>query len=112
MSNSFDRQTLDLYFEIARAVYRADPFPGNGLGWSEYWKRLYIKFLAIHNEIQDASRSINKSFGTSFSAVTMPTNAMASLLTFRRVFSKEFSMGLLCGTVFRILLMTLRVTNH
>jgi hypothetical protein len=29
----------------------------------EYWEHLLAKFGAIHNEVQDASRSINKSFG-------------------------------------------------
>ena len=29
----------------------------------QYWRQLHDKFGALHAEIQDASRSINKSFG-------------------------------------------------
>lgn len=65
-SNSFTRDTLDLFFDISRAAYFNSGCPGNELESSPnplYWKQLFDKFRAIHEEIQDASRSINKSFG-------------------------------------------------
>ena len=65
-SNSFTRGTLDLFFEISRAAYFNSVCPGHELESSPnplYWKQLFDKFSAIHEEIQDASRSINKSFG-------------------------------------------------
>eukprot|EP00937_MAST-01D_sp_MAST-1D-sp2_P002830 g2830.t1 len=68
-ASNFDRPTLALYFEVARAAYLGDagarvvdalidaaPNP-------TYWRQLLGKFRAIHAEIQDASRSVNKSFG-------------------------------------------------
>jgi hypothetical protein len=66
-SNSFDRPTLDLFFEVSRAAYRGRRPTDDTLHASpnpDYWKQLFVKFSAIHVEIQDASRSINKSFGT------------------------------------------------
>jgi hypothetical protein len=36
----------------------------------DYWKQLVAKFEAIHAEIQDASKSINKSFGKFHIAVS------------------------------------------
>jgi hypothetical protein len=65
-NNSFDRETLDLFFEVSRATYFDLGRPNTQLESSPnpvYWKKLYEKFCAIHHEIQDASRSINKSFG-------------------------------------------------
>ena len=29
----------------------------------DYWRQLHDKFCAVHTEIQDASRSVNKAFG-------------------------------------------------
>lgn len=65
-ANAFNIQTLDFFHEVSSSVYR-------GLGHSpgffasspnpEYWKDLHEKFVAIHNEVQDASKSLNKSFG-------------------------------------------------
>lgn len=67
MSNTFDRQTLDFFFEVSRAAYHgAKSFTDSSVESSsnpDYWKTLLKKFCAIHAEIQDASRSINKSFG-------------------------------------------------
>jgi hypothetical protein len=64
--NAFDRPTLELYFEVSRAAYKGEPC-SDGLFSSspnpDYWRQLYEKFGAIHVEIQDASRSVNKSFG-------------------------------------------------
>jgi hypothetical protein len=65
-NNVFDKPTLERYCEVSRAVYRGDSCPGAALDSSnnpEYWKQLFEKCGAIHTEIQDASRSINKSFG-------------------------------------------------
>jgi hypothetical protein len=65
-SNAFDRPTLDLFFEVSRAAYHGRSCPDMSLDSSsnpDYWKQLFEKFGAIHREIQDASRSINKSFG-------------------------------------------------
>ena len=64
--NSFDKPTLELYFEVSRAVYDSEPCPDGLLDAvmnGEYWRRLHEKFAAIHAEIQDASRSVNKAFG-------------------------------------------------
>jgi len=65
-NNAFDRDTLDLFFEVSRAAYNDLLPPSTQLESSPnpiYWKQLFDKFRAIHEEIQDASRSINKSFG-------------------------------------------------
>eukprot|EP01094_Clydonella_sp_ATCC50884_P018479 TRINITY_DN341_c0_g1_i1.p1 TRINITY_DN341_c0_g1~~TRINITY_DN341_c0_g1_i1.p1 ORF type:complete len:2401 (-),score=1116.71 TRINITY_DN341_c0_g1_i1:178-7182(-) len=65
-SNAFDKPTLELYFETSRAAYRSEPCAEQLYAASEnpsYWSQLYDKFCAIHHEIQDASRSLNKSFG-------------------------------------------------
>eukprot|EP00536_Pseudo-nitzschia_multiseries_P000059 jgi/Psemu1/321429/estExt_fgenesh1_pg.C_20043 len=53
-------------FLVSRAAYLKLGCPSSELKSSRnpsYWKQLYDKFRAIHDEIQDASRSINKSFG-------------------------------------------------
>jgi hypothetical protein len=65
-NNAFERPTLDMFFSITRAAYHDSPCPVDAVdssGNPEYWTHLYHKFRAINNEIQDASRSINKSFG-------------------------------------------------
>eukprot|EP00961_Rhodomonas_salina_P131542 1770446-Rhodomonas_salina.1 len=65
-NNSFDRPTLELYFEVSRAAYASEPCPTAQLkasGNPEYWRQLYEKLCAIHAEIQDASKSVNKAFG-------------------------------------------------
>eukprot|EP01043_Picozoa_sp_COSAG02_P023858 COSAG02_NODE_1285_length_13457_cov_11.145606_9_plen_1761_part_00 len=63
--NDLDRPTLELYFEVSRAAYNGDVCPGMVASSDNpgYWKQLHEKFCAIHVEIQDASRSVNKSFG-------------------------------------------------
>ena len=64
--NAFDRPTLDLYFQVSQAAYDGAPCSeslGEGSSNPGYWKQLREKFDAIHAEIQDASRSVNKSFG-------------------------------------------------
>lgn len=64
-ANAFDRNTLEYFYEVSYAAYHAiecRPIffaAANPL----YWKGLYSKYLAIHGEIQDASKSLNKSFG-------------------------------------------------
>jgi len=65
-NNNFGRKTLDLFFEVSRAAYRGNSCPDVSFNFStnpKYWDELFKKFCAIHKEIQDASRSINKSFG-------------------------------------------------
>ena len=65
-NNAFDKPTLDLFFEVSRAAYQGRDsldMSLESLSNPDYWKRLFQKFQAIHTEIQDASRSINKSFG-------------------------------------------------
>ena len=65
-NNAFDRPTLELYFEVSRTAYHAQPFPDSLLSTSgnpEYWRQLREKLGAIRSEIQDASKSVNKAFG-------------------------------------------------
>mmetsp|Transcript_16564 Transcript_16564/g.40507 ORF Transcript_16564/g.40507 Transcript_16564/m.40507 type:complete len:2315 (+) Transcript_16564:297-7241(+) len=63
-NNTFDRPTLDLFYEISKAAYRKSSLPNlSNSSNPDYWGHLHRKFGAIHTEIQDASRSINKSFG-------------------------------------------------
>jgi hypothetical protein len=69
-NNAFDRPCLERYFEVSRAAYaQAAALPAgaeSALASSAnpaYWQQLFEKFRAIHTEVQDASRSINKSFG-------------------------------------------------
>ena len=65
-ANDLDRPTLELYFQTSRAAYRGEPCPDESVAASAnppYWQQLWEKFGAIHAEIQDASRSVNKSFG-------------------------------------------------
>ena len=65
-ASTFDRLTLDLFYETCRAAYTGQKCSDDLLATSsnpEYWQQLLLKFSAIHTEIQDASRSINKSFG-------------------------------------------------
>lgn len=63
-NNTFDRPTLDLFFETSKSAYRKSSLPNlSNSSNPDYWGQLHRKFVAIHTEIQDASRSINKSFG-------------------------------------------------
>jgi hypothetical protein len=65
-NNSFDRSTLELYFEVSRAAYTSQPPSQQVLdasGNPNYWRQLHEKLCAIHAEIQDASKSVNKAFG-------------------------------------------------
>ena len=65
-NNSFERSTLDLFYETSRAAYYEKGCPSMLEDSSEnprYWEQLYNKMRAIFVEIQDASKSINKSFG-------------------------------------------------
>jgi hypothetical protein len=66
-NNPFDESTLNLYFEISRAAYQGNGSLDASLVDSspnpKYWRQLLVKCKSIHTEIQDASRSINKSFG-------------------------------------------------
>ena len=68
-ANAFSKGTLERYYEVSRAVYNGLPVPDVELltdkaaANPEYWAQLHAKLAAIHVEIQDKSRSINKSFG-------------------------------------------------
>jgi hypothetical protein len=64
-NNQFDRPTLDLFFSVSRAAYNKSSCPSASEDSNNpnYWKDLYDKFCAIHTEIKDASKSINKNFG-------------------------------------------------
>jgi hypothetical protein len=72
--NAFDRATLERYFEVSRAAYHGAPtcpeVAFEGAANPAYWRQLFDKCGAIHAEIQDASRSLNKSFGI-FNAQTL-----------------------------------------
>ena len=83
-SNAFDRPTLDLFFEASRAAYNGMALPDSLLDSSpnpDYWKKLVVKFGAINMEIQDASRSINRSFGTLFCSCERHRRVPAATLT-------------------------------
>lgn len=65
-SNTFDQPTMDYYHETSYAAYHGKGYPNDACDLSpnpSYWKELHAKFVAIHQEIQDASKSLNKSFG-------------------------------------------------
>ena len=64
-ANAFDKEVLESYFGVCRAVYRGEPRPPDAAAAANpaYWQQLHDKFAAIHVEIQEKSRSINKSFG-------------------------------------------------
>ena len=65
-ANVFDRATLEWFHEASNAAYHGKDFQPSLFESSPnpaYWKELHLKFLAIHDEIQDASKSLNKSFG-------------------------------------------------
>lgn len=63
-NNAFNRPTLDLFYEVCRSAYEKITLPDlRETSNMSYWSHLYKKFVAINAEIQDASRSINKSFG-------------------------------------------------
>ena len=65
-ANSFAKPTLDAYYQISRAVYRGEPCPPETLSAASnaaYWQQLHDKCNAIHLEVQEKSRSLNKSFG-------------------------------------------------
>ena len=64
-ANSFDRDTLEYFHEISRAAYHRGDLPTSIASSPNpaYWKELYKKFVAIHEEVLEASKSLNKSFG-------------------------------------------------
>ena len=66
-ANSFKKSTLEHFFEVSRAVYNHQPFPASNLPVAStnvaYWQHLHMKCNAIHAEVQEKSKSINKSFG-------------------------------------------------
>jgi len=65
-SNAFAKPTLESYYEVSRAVYHGEACPAGVLASAdnpEYWSQLHAKLAAIHVEVQDKSKSINKSFG-------------------------------------------------
>lgn len=67
-ANAFNMQTLEYFHEVSMSVYSGSAHNPDYFASSpnpEYWKDLHDKFTAIHVEIQDASKSLNKSFGKS-----------------------------------------------
>ena len=65
-ANAFNTQTLELFHEVSKSVYNGldhNPKLFASSANPEYWRDLHDKFVAIHQEIQDASKSLNKSFG-------------------------------------------------
>ncbi len=72
-ANAFAKPTLECYYAVSKAVYHAAACPEETVGGAtnpDYWRQLHDKFGAIHLEIQDKSKSINKSFGI-FNAQTL-----------------------------------------
>ncbi|KAL7554568.1 hypothetical protein ACHAWF_019036 [Thalassiosira exigua] len=65
-ANSFDRNTLEYFHETSHAAYNRQEYQPSFFQSSPnpaYWRDLHSKFRAIHDEIQEASKSLNKSFG-------------------------------------------------
>ena len=65
-ANAFNMQTLEFFHEVSHAVYSGATHNPDFFVTSpnpNYWADLHEKFSAIHVEIQDASKSLNKSFG-------------------------------------------------
>jgi hypothetical protein len=70
-ANAFSKGELERYYQVSKAVYNGLPVPDVGELVSDaaaanntaYWAQLHARLAAIHVEIQDKSRSINKSFG-------------------------------------------------
>ena len=65
-ANAFTKETLEYYYEVSRAVYRGEACPRAAVASAAnpaYWASLFDKCAAIHVEIQEKSKSINKSFG-------------------------------------------------
>ena len=68
-SNAFNKETLDLYYEVSRSVYKGEGCSRefnqivDDAANPSYWRSLHEKSSAIHSEIQEKSKSINKSFG-------------------------------------------------
>ena len=66
-NNALEKTEIQQYLEVCRAVYQGQPFPDTrALRQAEnldYWHQLHKKLVCIHTEIQEKSKSINKSFG-------------------------------------------------
>ena len=73
MANSFQKPTLECYYELSRGVYRGEA-PSYFFATAstpslsradnkEYWRQLREKWQSIHAEVQEQSRSLNKAFG-------------------------------------------------
>jgi hypothetical protein len=73
-ANAFNSQTLEFFHETSKTVYHGSAFDRTAFASSpnpDYWSDLHEKFVAINSEIQDASKSLNKSFGKLCILVTM-----------------------------------------
>jgi hypothetical protein len=67
-ANAFDHDILEYFHEVSQRAYHGRKYQAKYFQSSpnpSYWKELFAKFMAIHHEIQDASKSLNKSFGKS-----------------------------------------------
>ena len=67
-NNALEKGEIGRYLEVCRAVYQGLPCPDTkSLRQAdcnfEYWHQLHDKLTCIHAEIQEKSKSINKSFG-------------------------------------------------
>eukprot|EP00804_Cyclotella_cryptica_P011896 CCRYP_004399-RA/>CCRYP_004399-RA protein AED:0.06 eAED:0.06 QI:211/0.78/0.8/1/0.71/0.6/15/1860/1813 len=65
-ANAFNLQTMEFFHEVSMSAYHGLEHSQDFFSSSQnpdYWKELHEKFVAIHNEIQDASKSLNTSFG-------------------------------------------------
>ena len=66
-NNALDKAEIHCYLEVCRAVYRGEACPMAALEEQAenpgYWSQLHEKMGCIHAEVQEKSKSINKSFG-------------------------------------------------
>ena len=68
-ANSFDQDTLEYFHAVSHSAYHRKEYPSGSFQSAPnpaYWRELHSKFVAIRSEIQDASKSLNKSFGKSW----------------------------------------------
>ena len=94
-ANAFAKPTLDCYYALSRAAYLSLPCPEEVVGGAdnpEYWRQLHGKFGAIHLEVQEKSKSINKSFGI-FNAQTLrhcATNTAQDVAGYKSLIARPY----------------------
>jgi hypothetical protein len=63
-NNDFNNEIIDAYFQCCTAAYYGRAAPDvQQYQNPPYWRQFYEKSTQIHVEIQEKSKSINKSFG-------------------------------------------------